>query len=195
VQTQPSEGQSARTAGAPASASITASMAGRELVTMYGLAHGGIVGCHDAVLAAPRQVPASGKAEGVVKDAGGGGGASGRGVKGGKGGKGGKGKAGDGGGRGEGGATGEGEGKWAADGGGRVRRVLKAADMMQVDVFFKHCLEAFRGGLTVHTAIEHLVWSHRDGPAEVRAMATAFFVVNGRAIRVSVLGPVSVLVV
>ncbi len=57
----------------------------------------------------------------------------------------------------------------------------------------KHCLEAFRGGLIVHTAIEHLVWSHRDGPAEVRATATEFFVANGRAIRVSVFGPVCVL--
>jgi hypothetical protein len=41
---------------------------------------------------------------------------------------------------------------------GLVREALKAADMLQAEGLLKHCLEAFRGGLTVHTAIEHLVW-------------------------------------
>jgi len=29
--------------------------------------------------------------------------------------------------------------------------------MLQAEGLLKHCLQAFRGGLTVHTAIEHLV--------------------------------------
>ena len=79
-------------------------------------------------------------------------------------------------------------------GGGRRRAGAGGAEGGRHDAgFLKHCLEAFRGGLIVHTAIEHLVWSHRDRPAEVRAMATEFFVANGRAIRVSVFGPVCVL--
>jgi hypothetical protein len=82
-------------------------------------------------------------------------------------------------------------------GGGRRRAGAGGAEGGRHDagggIFLKHCLEAFRGGLIVHTAIEHLVWSHRDRPAEVRAMATEFFVANGRAIRVSVFGPVCVL--
>jgi len=80
-----------------------------------------------------------------------------------------------------------------------VLNILKAADMLQAEGLFRHCLEALRGGLTVHTAIEHLVWAHKRRPEEVRAMATEFccqhgnrvllptwqqsFVANGRAIR------------
>jgi hypothetical protein len=74
-----------------------------------------------------------------------------------------------------------------------VREVLKAADMLQAEGLFRHCLEAFRGGLTVNTAIEHLVWAHQGGPTEARDIATEFFVANGRTIRVRVLGPVCVL--
>lgn len=55
-----------------------------------------------------------------------------------------------------------------------VLNILKAADMLQAEGLFRHCLEALRGGLTVHTAIEHLVWAHKRRPEEVRAMATEF---------------------
>ena len=117
----------------------------------------------------------------------------------GNGGKSGKGKSkgkGGGGGGDQGGAAGVvgGEGEGAAGGNsGLVREVLKAADMLQAEGLFRHCLEAFRGGLTVNTAIEHLVWAHQGGPTEARDIATEFFVANGRTIRVRVLGPVCVL--
>jgi len=45
-------------------------------------------------------------------------------------------------------------------------------------------VEAFRRGLKVDTAVEALVWAHSDGPAEARTVATAYFVRNGRRIRV-----------
>ena len=48
----------------------------------------------------------------------------------------------------------------------------------------QHCLESFRGGMTVATAVEELVWAHQEGPAEAREMATDFFVRNRKAIRV-----------
>ena len=48
----------------------------------------------------------------------------------------------------------------------------------------KHCLEGFRGGLTVDTVVEQLVWAHKRGPAEARAIATEFFVAHVRAVRV-----------
>jgi hypothetical protein len=65
-----------------------------------------------------------------------------------------------------------------------VREVLKAADMLQAEGLLKHCLEAFRGGLTVHTAIEHLVWAHKHGPEEARRLAMAYVVQHIRAIQV-----------
>ena len=45
--------------------------------------------------------------------------------------------------------------------------------MLQAEGLLKHCLEAFRGGLMVHTAIEHLVWAHKHGPQEARGLAMA----------------------
>jgi hypothetical protein len=131
--------------------------------------------------------PAWGEAEGAGNDAGGGGGASGRAGNGGKSGKGkGKGKGGGGGG-GQGGAAGVvgGEGEGAVGSKGLVREVLKAADMLQAEGLLKHCLEAFRGGLTVHTAIEHLVWAHKHGPEEARGLAMAYAAKVFRAIQVT----------
>jgi hypothetical protein len=65
-----------------------------------------------------------------------------------------------------------------------VREVLKAADMLQAEGLLKHCLEAFRGGLTVHSAIEHLVWAHTKGPEEARGVAMAYVVRHYKAIQV-----------
>ena len=62
--------------------------------------------------------------------------------------------------------------------------VLKAADLFQAEGLLKHCMEGFRGALTVHTVVEQLVWAHKCGPAEARAVATDFFVANGRGVRV-----------
>ena len=131
-----------------------------------------------------------GEAEGAGNDAGGGGGASGRAGNGGKGGKGmGKGTV-DGGGDGQGGAAGVvmGEGEGAADSKGLVREVLKAADMLQAEGLLKHCLEAFRCGLTVNTAIENLVWAHTHGPEEARGLAMAYVVQHIKTIQVTEAG-------
>jgi hypothetical protein len=137
------------------------------------------------------EMPSWEEAEGAGNDAGGGGGASGRAGNGGKSGKGkGKGK-GKGGGGGQGGAAGVvgGEGEGAAGGNsGLVREVLKAADMLQAEGLLKHCLEAFRGGLTVHTAIEHLVWAHKHGPEEARGFAMAYVVQHIKTIQVTEAG-------
>ena len=73
----------------------------------------------------------------------------------------------------------------AAGSTGLVREVLKAADMLQAEGLLKHCLEAFRGGLTVHTAIEHLVWAHKHGPEEARGLAMAYVVQHYKAIQVT----------
>jgi hypothetical protein len=62
--------------------------------------------------------------------------------------------------------------------------VLTAADRFQAQGLLKHCLEGFRGGLTVHTVVEQLVWAHKRGPAEARAVATDFLVAHVRAVRV-----------
>ena len=64
--------------------------------------------------------------------------------------------------------------------------VLKAADLFQAQGLLKHCLEGFRGALTVHTAVEQLGWAHTCGPAEARAAVTEYFVANARAVRVRV---------
>jgi hypothetical protein len=64
--------------------------------------------------------------------------------------------------------------------------VLKAADLFQAEGLLKHCLEGFREGLTVHTVVEQLVWTHTRGPAEARDIATEFFVANVRSIQVRV---------
>ena len=48
----------------------------------------------------------------------------------------------------------------------REREVLKAADLFQAEGLLKHCLEGFRGALTVHTVAEQLVWAHTRGPLE-----------------------------
>jgi hypothetical protein len=64
--------------------------------------------------------------------------------------------------------------------------MLKAADLFQAQGLLKHCLEGFRGGLTVHTVVKQLVWAHKrgPGPAEARAIATEYFVAHGRAVQV-----------
>jgi hypothetical protein len=64
------------------------------------------------------------------------------------------------------------------------REVLKAADLFRLEALLEHCVEAFRRGLTVDTAVEGLVWAHLFGPAEARTVATEFFVRNGRRIKV-----------
>ena len=74
--------------------------------------------------------------------------------------------------------------KGAGGGHGLVREVLKAADMLQAEGLLQHCLEAFRGGLTVHTAIEHLVWAHTKGPEEARGVAMAYVGRHYKAIQV-----------
>jgi hypothetical protein len=79
------------------------------------------------------------------------------------------------------------EGGGSAEGGrgGRAAlelEVLKAADLFQAEGLLKHCLEGFRGALTVHTVIEQLVWSHKRGPEEARGVATEFFATHGRAV-------------
>ena len=48
----------------------------------------------------------------------------------------------------------------------------------------KHCLEAFRSGLTVHTAIQHLVLEHKHGPEEARGLAMAYVVQHFKTIQV-----------
>ena len=88
--------------------------------------------------------------------------------------------------------SGKGKGNEAADseedeGAGRAAlelKVLKAADLFQAEGLLKHCLEGFRRALTVHTVVEQLVWAHKCGPAEARAVATEYFVANARAVRV-----------
>jgi hypothetical protein len=119
-------------------------------------------------------MPAWGEAEGAGNDAGGGGKGKGKGkVGGGEGG--------------QSGATGVGrEGERVAGGSsGLVREALKAADMLQAEGLLKHCLEAFRGGLTVHTAIEHLVWVHKHGYGEARGRAMAYTAKYFRAIQLT----------
>ena len=64
------------------------------------------------------------------------------------------------------------------------RAVLKAADLFRVEGLLEHCVEAFGRGLKVNTAVEQLVWAHNHGPAEARAVATEYFVRNGRRIQV-----------
>ena len=76
-------------------------------------------------------------------------------------------------------------GERAAGSNGLVREVLKAADMLQAEGLLKHCLEAFGGGLTVHTAIEHLVWAHKQGPEEARGLAMAYVVQHIKTIQVT----------
>ena len=75
----------------------------------------------------------------------------------------------------------------AGKGAGRAAlelEVLKAADLFQAEGLLRHCLEGFRGALTIHTVVEQLVWAHKCGPAEARAVATEYFVANARAVRV-----------
>jgi hypothetical protein len=61
--------------------------------------------------------------------------------------------------------------------------VLKAADLFQAEGLLKHCLERFREALTVHTVVEQLVWAHKSGPEEARALAREYFVAHARAVR------------
>ena len=62
--------------------------------------------------------------------------------------------------------------------------MLKAADLFQAEGLLKHCLEAFGGGLTVGTAMEALVWAHREGPEEARRVATEYVVAHSTVIKV-----------
>jgi len=71
--------------------------------------------------------------------------------------------------------------------------VLKAADLFQAEGLLKHCLEGFRGALTVHTVAEQLAWAHTHGPAEARAIATEYFVAHGRAVRKEAPGTMALL--
>jgi hypothetical protein len=64
------------------------------------------------------------------------------------------------------------------------REVLKAADLFRLEALLEHCVEAFRRGLTVDTAVEELVWAHLFGPAEARSVATEYFVRNAGRIQV-----------
>ena len=64
------------------------------------------------------------------------------------------------------------------------REVLKAADLFQVEGLLKHCLEAFRAGLTPHTAVGALVWAHASGPEEARSIAQEYVVEHASAIKV-----------
>jgi hypothetical protein len=57
-------------------------------------------------------------------------------------------------------------------------------NLFQAQELLKHCLEGFPGGLTVHTVVKQLVWAHKRGPAEARAVATEYFVAHVRAVRV-----------
>ena len=68
---------------------------------------------------------------------------------------------------------------------GLLREVLKAADMLRAEGLLKHSLEAFGGDLTVHTAIEHLVWAHQVGPEEARRVAMAYVVQHMKAFQVT----------
>jgi hypothetical protein len=89
---------------------------------------------------------------------------------------------GGGGGGGQGGVAGVvgGEGEGAVGSKGLVR--------LQAEGLLKHCLEAFRGGLTVHTAIEHLVWAYKHGPEEARGLAMAYVVQHIKTIQVTEAG-------
>jgi DNA-binding beta-propeller fold protein YncE len=63
--------------------------------------------------------------------------------------------------------------------------VLKAADLFQAEGLLKHCLEGFRGGLTVHTAVEQLVWAHTRGPEEARSIGISYVVQHLEEIQVT----------
>jgi hypothetical protein len=65
-----------------------------------------------------------------------------------------------------------------------VREVLKAADIVRAEGQLKHCLEAFGGGLTVHTASEYLLWAHKAAQEEARRVAMAYMKQHYKAIQV-----------
>jgi sugar lactone lactonase YvrE len=139
--------------------------------------------------AVPAWEELQGTGTGAEEDGAAGGGHGGRGKGVGKGGGGDKGKGGSkckGRGKGKGKeAAGSEEDEWA----GRAAlelEVLKAADLFQAEGLLKHCLEGFRGALTVHTVVEQLVWAHKYGPVEARVVAKEFFAAHGRAVRVRV---------
>jgi hypothetical protein len=72
------------------------------------------------------------------------------------------------------------------DGAGAVRdsSSLKTADLLRLEALLEHCVEAFRRGLKVDTAVEALVWAHLFGPAEAHTAATEYFVLDDRCIKV-----------
>ena len=65
-----------------------------------------------------------------------------------------------------------------------VKEMLQGADLFHADALAKHCLELFKQCLTVHMAIEQLVWTHSDCPAEVRCVSNGYFVSNYSVIEV-----------
>ena len=62
--------------------------------------------------------------------------------------------------------------------------MLQAADLFQAEGLLKHCLETFRLSLTLHTAVECLVWAHLHGPLQARTLAAEYVVRHGKAIQV-----------
>jgi hypothetical protein len=64
------------------------------------------------------------------------------------------------------------------------REVLQTADLFRLESLLEHCVEAFRRGLKVETAVEELVWMHLFGPVEARTVTTEYFVRNDRHIQV-----------
>jgi len=67
-----------------------------------------------------------------------------------------------------------------------AREVFKAADLFQAEGLLKHCLETFRLSLTLHTAVECLVWAHFHGPLQARTIAADYVVQYFKDIQVCV---------
>ena len=62
--------------------------------------------------------------------------------------------------------------------------IYSLSNLFRLEALLEHCVEAFRRGLKVDTAVEELVWAHLVGPAEARTVATEYFVRNCRRIQV-----------
>jgi len=62
--------------------------------------------------------------------------------------------------------------------------LLKVADLFQVEGLLKHYLEIFQQSLTLHTAVEHLVWAYLHGPHEACTLAAAYVLQHFKAIQV-----------
>jgi len=95
------------------------------------------------------------------------------------------------------GGTGEGGGKRDEHkGAGRrqamAREVFKATDVFQAEGLLNHCLKTFRLSLTLHTAVECLVWTHLHGPRQARALTADYLVQHGKTIQVRICSSVRV---